>query len=85
MDITQVMDGVHLHVRTCARADMPLFHISEMAGRIALKFGVWLETHQQGVLQNFMVGHSFTCAPLFRISELTGRIALEIFMWLEAH
>ena len=45
MHITQVMGGVHLHVRTCARADVPPFRISETAGRIALKFGVWLETH----------------------------------------
>ena len=43
--ITHVMGGVHLLVRTCARADVPLFCISETAGRIALKFGVWLETH----------------------------------------
>ena len=45
MHITQVMVGVHLHVRTCARADVPLFRISETARRIALTFGVWLETH----------------------------------------
>ena len=45
MHITQVMDGVHLHVRTCARVDVPLFLISETAGRIALKFGVRLEIY----------------------------------------
>ena len=45
MHITQVIDGVHLDVRTCTRADVPLFRILETAGRIALKFGVWLETH----------------------------------------
>ena len=45
MHIKQVMGGVHLHVRTCARADVPVFRISETAGPIALKFGVWLETH----------------------------------------
>ena len=44
MHITQVMGGMHLHVRTCARAGVPHFRISEAAGRIALKFGVWLET-----------------------------------------
>ena len=38
---TQVKSGLSLHVRTCA----PLFRISETAGRITLKFGVWLETH----------------------------------------
>ena len=36
----QARDGVHLHVRTCA----PLFRISGTDGRIALKFGVLLET-----------------------------------------
>ena len=43
--ITKVMGGVHLHVRTCARAAVPPFRISEMARRIALKFGVWLVAH----------------------------------------
>ena len=38
---TEVDDGAQLHVRTCA----PLFRISGTAGRIALKSGVWLETH----------------------------------------
>ena len=33
------------HICTCARANVPLFRISETAGQIALKFGVWLETH----------------------------------------
>ena len=45
MHITQVMGGVHLHVHTCARADVHLFRILETAGRIVLKFGVCLETH----------------------------------------
>ena len=38
--LTQTEDGVHLHVRTC----VPLFHISGTALRIALKFGMLLET-----------------------------------------
>ena len=41
MHIKQVIGGAHLHVRTRARADMPLFCISETARPIALKFGVW--------------------------------------------
>ena len=45
MHIKLVMGLVHLLVRTCARADAPLFRISETAGPIALKFGVRLETH----------------------------------------
>ena len=46
MHITQVMGGVHLRVRTCARADVrmcaSLLRIPGTAGRTALKFGVWL-------------------------------------------
>ena len=76
MHIPQAMGGVHLHVRTCARADMPLFRISEMVGRIALKFGVLLEVHSLGVLRRSRVGYICTRArvhvqmcPLFRIPE----------------
>ena len=72
------MGGVHPRVRTCARAYVPLFRISETAGPIALKFGLWLETHQLGVLQKLMVGYRRTCAPLFRISGTAGRIALKL-------
>ena len=36
--VTQVMGGVHVQISS-------LFRISETAGRIALKFGLWLETH----------------------------------------
>ena len=45
MHVKQVMGGVHLHVRMCARADVPLFRTSETAGPIALKFGEWIETY----------------------------------------
>ena len=63
MHITQVMNGVHLCARTCARADEPLFRISETDGRIALKFGMWLVTHQPGFLQRLGMDHSYVCAP----------------------
>ena len=36
-----VWGEVHLHVRTCT----PLFQISQTAGRITFKFGLWLGTH----------------------------------------
>ena len=65
MHNTQVMAGVHLHVRTCTRADVPLFRISEMAGRIALKFGLWLGTHYLNLLQELMLG---TCARAYPFS-----------------
>ena len=59
------MGGVHLHVLTCVRADVPPFTYLGNTGRIALKFGMWLESHHQGFLQKLRVGHSCTCAPLF--------------------
>ena len=37
MNITQVMDGVHQHVRRVHVQMCALFRISETAGRIALK------------------------------------------------
>ena len=37
----EINGGPQLHLRTCAL----LFHVSEMAGPIALKLGAWLETH----------------------------------------
>ena len=40
MCIKQLIGGVHLHVRTGARADVPIFRISETVGPIALKFGL---------------------------------------------
>ena len=30
-------------VRTCARVHLPIFRISGMAGRIRLKFGIWVK------------------------------------------
>ena len=45
MHIIQGMGGIHLYVCTCARADIPLFCISETAGRNALKFGMLLATY----------------------------------------
>ena len=50
-----VNGGVYLHVRTYA----PLFRILETAVRIALKFGMWLETHWLSVLLKSILD---TCA-----------------------
>ena len=61
MHIRQVTGAAHLHVRTRARADVPLFRISETAGPIALKFGVLLGSHEIGVLQTSRLGYSCTC------------------------
>ena len=74
MHIPQVMGGVHL-------LDMPLFRISEMAGRIALKFGVLLDALWLGVSQKLMEGYTCTCAhehPSFHILRTAGHIALKI-------
>ena len=43
---SQTTDGVHLRVRL--RTYVPLFRISGTAGRIALKFGMLLETSYLG-------------------------------------
>ena len=73
--IPQVMGGVYLHVRTCARP----FHASETAGRIALKFSLWLEAHYINYVfyggQGW--GASARAYPFFCISEKAGRIALK--------
>ena len=67
MHIAHVVDGVHKHVRTNAHAYMPLFRVSETAGRIELKFGVWLQTAvrarlELGILQKSKVGYICGCA-----------------------
>ena len=58
MRFTLFRDGVHLHVRTCA----PLFRILGTAGRIALKFGMLLETNQLHSLHKPRIGYICTCA-----------------------
>ena len=74
--------------KTCASARVPTFRISGTAGRIALKFSEWLETHLLGVLQESRYGmhlHVRTCTPLFRISVTDGWIALKFDMRLGNH
>ena len=65
----------------------PIFRISETAGRTALKFGLWLETHYLGVLKvnGGVQVHMRTCAPLLRISGNAGRIALKRVVFPEDH
>ena len=62
MHISQIMNVVHLYVRPCVL----LFRISGTAGKIAVKFSAWLETHQPYVLHKPKVGCICTCA-LFHI------------------
>ena len=75
MHITQPWVG---YICTCARNDAP---DGRAAGRNALKFGVWLETHKLGILQKSRVGTSareyVQMCSLFRISETAVRIALK--------
>ena len=74
----------------CARAHAqmcPLVRISEMAGRIALKFDMWLDILARRFTE-VNVGvqvHVHTCAPLFRFSGMAGRIALKFGPWLGDH
>ena len=53
-------------MRTCA----PLFRISEAAGRIDLKVGMWLETHWISVLQRDPLAKRFT--------EVNGRVHVHV-------
>ena len=56
----EVKSGVHLHASTYTRADSPRFPISETTGRIALEFGMHLETHQLSILQRVPLARCFT-------------------------
>ena len=86
MNITKIMGGVHLHVRTCS--------ISEMAGPFLGKgwtdcAEIWcvVRNSPASLLECswWVTAARATCAPLFRSSETAGRIALKFSMWLETH
>ena len=66
-----------------------LFLISETAGYIALKFGMWLETHWLPKRFTEVNGGVYVrvraCSPPFLISGTAGRIALKLGMWLGYH
>ena len=61
MHITQVTGWVHLHVHMCARADVPLFGISETARPIALKFGCVVRDPLAWRLKKARVWYICTC------------------------
>ena len=66
MHITHIMGGIYLHMRTCARADVPLLRISGPAGRIALKFGVWVERQiYQAYYKSLWWGTAARAQPFF--------------------
>ena len=76
MHITQVMSVVHLHVH--------FFRISDTAGRIAPKFGKWLETHYPDCFfTKVRVGAQLHVRTRFSISETARQIALQFCMWLK--
>ena len=82
-----MVDDAHLHVLTCRCAPFSL-GISETAGRIALKYGLWLGTHLPWRFTKVNAGIQVqvrTCTHLFRISGTAGRIALKLGAWLEYH
>ena len=78
---------------SCTRARAHPFCISETAGRIALKFGMWFETHYLSLLQrdplpkrltegnNGVNVHVRMCC----ISGTAGQTALKIGVWLGDH
>ena len=88
MHITQVIGGLHLHLRTCARADAPPFPylgndwtdcaeiwfvVRDPLPSRFTKVNGWIQVHVR------------TWAPLFRISGRAGRIVLKLGVWLEDH
>ena len=84
--LPQVIDGVHLHVRTCA----PLFHkcsaccFSVTVGPIALKFcyalGNPLATAYAVVTDGVSL-HVRTCTPRFCISQTARSIVFKFGVW----
>ena len=88
MHITQVRGGMHLHVRACARADVPPFpylgngwtNCAEIWLVVRAPLA-WSFTKVNGGVQV----HVRTCAPFFRISGTAGWIALKLGVWLEDH
>ena len=61
------------------------FRVLGTAGRTALKFGMWLETHYFGILQKLTVGHRGTClrAHPFSVSrEWFYGFVLKLGVWL---
>ena len=65
------------------------FHISKTAGRIALKFGMRLDTQQTArrftAVNDGVHVHVRTCTRPFCISGMNGRIALKFGVWLGDH
>ena len=86
MHITQVMGGVHLHVRTCARADVPPFPYLGNGWTDCAEIWCVVRDPLARLFAKVNGGaqlHVRTCAPLFRITA--GRIALKFGKFLDAH
>ena len=86
MHITQVMGGVHLYVRTGARADVPPFPYLGNGWTDCAEIWVVVRDSLAWRFTKVNAGvevHVRTCAPLFRISGAAGRIALKLGLWLE--
>ena len=88
MHITHVMSGVHLHVRTCASADVPPFPYLGNGWTDCAE--IWCVVRDPLAMRFTLLRggvhlHVRTCAPLFRISETAGRIALKFGIWLGTH
>ena len=88
--LPQVIDGVHLHVRTCA----PLFHkcsaccFSVTDGPIALK--IWYALGNPlatayAVVTDGVSLHVRTCAPRFCISQTARPIEFKFGVWVSSH
>ena len=88
--LPQVIDEVHLHVRTCA----PLFHkcsaccFSVTVGPIVLKFGMHLGNPlatAYAVVTDGVSLHVRTCTPRFCISQTARPIVFKFGVWVSSH
>ena len=86
------MAGVHLHVRTCARADVPPFLYLRNGWRDCAEIWCVVKDQLERLFAKVIGGaqlHVRTCeradVPLFRISEKAEMIALTFGVWLETH
>ena len=87
MYIPQAMTGgEHLHVRSCARADVPQCFVSRERRTDGADIFCAVRDQLANRSTLFRGGvhlHVRTCAPLFYISRTAGRIALKFDMLLE--
>ena len=82
---TKAYGRVHLHVRTCAPADVPLFRILENGWTDCAEIWYVVRDPLARLFAKVNDGAQLHVRTFFRITETAGRIALTFGMWLETH